>query len=157
MIFFAEEKRLQKESLSQNKKHHMLLPNQNYNTTNNLLLGFQNILCYYQTFRVISPEPIQRISKHHMLLSNFRGRTAFLYFKTSYVTIKPPDTTPYNIFAPIFQNIICYYQTELAKGCLEDNFISKHHMLLSNCLGNLLNLLSARISKHHMLLSNPRF
>ena len=27
--FFTEEKRLQKESLSQNKKHHMLLPNTN--------------------------------------------------------------------------------------------------------------------------------
>ena len=92
LIFFAEEKRLQKESLSQNKKHHMLLPNQNYNTTNNLLLGFQNILCYYQT------------------QSADTALKLFAYFKTSYVITKL-QLAFYGIFRIGFQNILCYYQT----------------------------------------------
>ena len=40
--FFTEEKRLQKESLSQNKKHHMLLPNlPHVNASNSIPVDFK--------------------------------------------------------------------------------------------------------------------
>ena len=70
--FFTEEKRLQKESLSQNKKHHMLLPNGIHLQQKLLQKGISKhyMLLPNSYNAVLQPHP-RKISKHHMLLPNW--------------------------------------------------------------------------------------
>ena len=91
--FFTEEKRLQMESLSQNKKHHMLVPN--------------NQNCRKITLRML-------ISKHHMLLSNSdwnsEMKAAFSISK-HHMLLSNDQDQDIEENESTFQNIICYYQT----------------------------------------------
>ena len=54
----------------------------------------------------------------------------------------------------LFQNISCYCLTYVAAGSCWSNCISKHLMLLFNCISTFFRTIFCTISKHLMLLFN---
>ena len=120
---------------------------------------FQNISCYCLTNISNGEQTVGRISKHLMLL--FNSSQHFHHCKLiQFQNISCYCLTCWNdiaiIIISLFQNISCYCLTYVAAGSCWSNCISKHLMLLFNCISTFFRTIFCTISKHLMLLFNGR-